>query len=65
MEIMNLNLIKHYLIFHKIWNKNNKSFKIEKEKLDGDKDKLKEVKFNKMLYLIHYKLYIVEIPCFL
>ena len=57
--------MKHYLTCLKIWYLNSKNFNIVKEKQDGVKDKLKEAKFNKMLSLIHYKLYIVDPQSFL
>ncbi len=34
-----LKLMKLYFSYLKIWNNNNKNYKIEKERQDGDKDK--------------------------
>lgn len=60
-----LKLMKHYLTYPKIWFLNSKNFNIVKEKPDGVKDKLKEARFNKMLSLIHCKLYTVDPQSFL
>ena len=54
-----------YLLYLRILNYKKKSYNIDKEKHVGVKGKLKEVKYNKMLFSIHSKHYIVAHHYFL
>ncbi len=63
-NFLNKKSIKLSSNWPKTCSKKNKSYKIGKGRPGGGRDKSKEVRFNRMQFLIHYKLCTVELHYF-